>query len=499
MYETYFGLSRRPFSSVPRAEDYFPAAAIEAARQTLLRCVERAEGVGIAVGPSGTGKTLLCRMLARHLKTSFQVAVLFSGRLVSARALLQAILYELGQPYRGMDEGELRLALTDYLTSNDDARDGMVLVVDEAHTLSLRLMEEIRMIANLVAEGRPLVRPVLVGGAALEERLSSPKLDSFNQRVVARCYLEAFDRSETQQYIHAQLRAADAAVEKIISPEACQAVHRATDGIPRLVNQLCNHAMVLAFADGRRAIDRACIEEAWADLQQLPAPWNGDDRQANPGIIEFGGLDDEADGDDQSSDDEPATISMLHVAPELDEPADDLVAQVDDIQRAIDQLDNECSPAEPIQSEVEIFFDPAIDPFAEPFEEEEVIVDSAPRPTYPKRHQPITIGATKAECFQSFDTSLGASLDESYVLDQTPDDHFAGPSESAAALAASETIAWNTRPSNDRGASPRSPEPGPILIVEDDYDEDDVSIVRPPAAVARREYSRLFTSLRGSR
>ena len=124
MYDAYFDFSRRPFASVPQADRYFPGSTIEAARQTLARCVERGEGAGMVVGPSGTGKTLLCQVLTEQLKDSFQVALLASGRLSTRRNLFQAILYELGRPYHGMDEGELRLALTDYLLAGDDCPQG---------------------------------------------------------------------------------------------------------------------------------------------------------------------------------------------------------------------------------------------------------------------------------------------------------------------------------------------------------------------------------------
>ena len=125
MYEEHFELARRPFSSVPRPDRYYPAAAVESARQTIIRCVERAEGIGVVIGPTGIGKTLLCRLLGSHLEDVFQVALLPSGRFGSPRALLQAVLFELGQDYRGMDAGELRLALTDYLTQADRCPNGL--------------------------------------------------------------------------------------------------------------------------------------------------------------------------------------------------------------------------------------------------------------------------------------------------------------------------------------------------------------------------------------
>ena len=164
MYDGCFGLNRRPFASVPQIDHYFPATAIEGARTTLARCIQRGEGAGLVIGPSGTGKTLLCLLLAEQFRRSFQVVMLNSGRLSTRRALFQAILYELGRPYRGLDEGEARLAVVDYLMAGDGSSRGMVLLVDESHTLPLRLLEEIRLLTNLVQGSQPLVRLVLAGG-----------------------------------------------------------------------------------------------------------------------------------------------------------------------------------------------------------------------------------------------------------------------------------------------------------------------------------------------
>ncbi len=115
MYEVCFGSQQRPFGSQPRPDAFFPAAAIESARSTIARTILRGEGVALVIGPSGTGKTLLLLALAEQFSQTLHVATLNSGRLGSRKALFQAILYELGRPYRRMDEGELRLALVDYL------------------------------------------------------------------------------------------------------------------------------------------------------------------------------------------------------------------------------------------------------------------------------------------------------------------------------------------------------------------------------------------------
>ncbi len=145
MYETFFDFTSRPFLSAPQPKNYFPATAIEAARCTLERLIQRGEGPGLIIGPPGTGKTLLCHLLAERFNGPFAVALLAGGRLKSCQAMLQAILYELGVPCRGLDEGELRLALMDYLEPKPDGPEALLLLVDEAHTLSWRLLDEVRL------------------------------------------------------------------------------------------------------------------------------------------------------------------------------------------------------------------------------------------------------------------------------------------------------------------------------------------------------------------
>jgi len=381
MYEAYFGLDRRPFGSVPQVDHYFPAATVEAARQSLVRCIDRAEGVGMIVGPSGIGKTLLCLMLVEQFRESFGVAVLCSGRLSTRRALFQAILYELGLPYSGMDEGELRLALVDYLTLAKDAPAGLVLLVDEAHTLPLRLLEEIRMMTNIVSSGQPRVRLVLAGGPLLEERFASPKLDSFSQRIVARCYLESFDRCETEGYIQAQIDIAGGKGRQIIPPEASQAVYQATDGVPRLINQVCDHALLLAHAGGREQLDSAGIEEAWADLQQLPMPWNAPSgSEASGGVIEFGGLEDEPAVEGPAEGDEPSQPPLLRVRPAEDEQAAEPAEHIERIEEALAGVDGDFRPAGSIGPELELVVDDPENPFSEKFEKDELVVDGLASP-----------------------------------------------------------------------------------------------------------------------
>lgn len=333
MYESFFQLTGRPFAAAPNRHQYFAAGAIEHARRTLARCIARGEGPALLVGPPGTGKSLLCQLLADDFDGQLDCVPLASGNLGTSRSMLQVMLHALDLPYRGLDEGELRLALADRAVRQRNVH-GILLLVDEAQVLPARLLEELRLMTNLVRDGQSQIRLVLSGSAELEERFASPKLESFSQRLAARCYLEAYQRDETRNYVTARITACGAEVDRVFTDAALEQIHLATEGIPRLINQLADHALVLGFAAGRRSLDGDVIKEAWADLQQLPTPWNhsnqsnhaavASDTAGGPDTIEFGALDDEpvaepvADPVESSQwdvgDDEPATVPWPHFA-----------------------------------------------------------------------------------------------------------------------------------------------------------------------------------------
>jgi type II secretory pathway predicted ATPase ExeA len=305
MYETFFRMRGRPFLASPSIDRYFPGQAIEHARQTLGRCLERSQGLGLLVGPTGTGKTLVCQLLADQLKSCFRVAYLANSRLSTRRLLFQSVLFELGLAFRDMDEGEMRLELLRSIEPSVDCPQGLLLIVDEAQSLPLRILEELRALTNVVRNGQSRVQLVLAGGPALEERFTHPKLESFNQRIAARCYLQPLHRAETFAYVRSQLAAVYTPSEQLFTDGALEAVHRATDGVPRLINQVCDLALLLACQAGRPSIDASGVEAAWAELQQLPAPWQSSELNspaASPAnshdggsvsVIEFGELTDE--------------------------------------------------------------------------------------------------------------------------------------------------------------------------------------------------------------
>ena len=193
---------------------------MENARRRIKRTIDRGDGPGLVVGAAGTGKSLLLQVLAAQYHERFDVVLLACARICTRRALLQSILFELGLPYELRDEGQLRLGLLDHLLSEKHSPAGLLLLVDEAQSLSIALLDELRVLTNLIRGGVPRVRLVLAGASALEESFAHPELESFSQRLSARCYLSPFSREETTQFVRAQLAAAGAAPEKVFAADA---------------------------------------------------------------------------------------------------------------------------------------------------------------------------------------------------------------------------------------------------------------------------------------
>jgi type II secretory pathway predicted ATPase ExeA len=291
MYEELFQTADRPFRATPDARYYFPFESMEQTRQTVLRAVRRAEGPAVVMGNVGLGKSLLALLLAAELQERFDVVRLHAARICTRRALLQSILFELQLPYRDLSEGELRLSLMERMEpSQRHAPEGLVIVVDEAHTLPVKLLEELRLITNFARQGQSRARLVLIGGLQLEETFSLPELNSFNQRIAARCYLQPMNRQQTAEFVAHQFQRIGVDAGQVITRDAIEHVYIASDGVPRLVNQVMDHALILAVANGQTPVSAALVQEAWSDLQQLPVSWAAPTHAGNQ--VEFGSIED---------------------------------------------------------------------------------------------------------------------------------------------------------------------------------------------------------------
>ena len=329
----------------------------------------------------------------------------------------------------------------------------------------------------------------------LEEHLASPKLESFTQRVVARCYLEALNRAETQDYIMPQIAAAGGEGPQIFPAEACQSVYKATDGVPRLINQVCDHALLLAYAAGQRQLDAARIEEAWADLQQLPTPLERTDASPDRNIIEFGGLDDEPAEAAQASDpDQPAAepealpeAASLHIMPESEDGDDAEVGELEPadqlrhIQDMLADVEHDFCPAGSIGPEVELVFDEAAHPFQEPFQQEEVIKDRYAPPSAATAAEPDADAPPRRRLVQADSGRLTPRPKRPRRLLQT-----SRPPPS-----------WPTAGRDTAGDQEAGVETEDTEAIDQPADEDAASEPAAPiAAVRRHEFGRLFVKLR---
>ncbi|MDO4584073.1 MAG: AAA family ATPase [Planctomycetia bacterium] len=307
MMTEYFQRKKRPFSAEPKEESYCKASPLEKVRRTVLRCVERGEGISLIIGGAGTGKTLLCRVLANDFQETRSVVILNGNSVQTSRALFQTLLSQLGFPYVSQSETELRLAFSQYLSQPEYSPSGVVLIVDDAQGLRMRLFEELRLLADAVFSFREGVRLVLAGTSALEEKLAHPKLSVFSQRITTHGFLESFTRDETVTFLQEQFRQAGGDVESVFPEAVCREIHRQTDGIPRVVNQLADHLLWLAAQKKWERLTPECVPIAWRSLQHFSdsentfslndsandstTPMKPTDEKTS--FIEFGTLDDE--------------------------------------------------------------------------------------------------------------------------------------------------------------------------------------------------------------
>jgi type II secretory pathway predicted ATPase ExeA len=520
MYESLFQFSERPFAAAPQPASYVPLSGIEQARQTLVRCIERAEGIALVIGSAGTGKTLLGQLVAEHFRQrQFQVVLLASGRLHTRRSLLQNILFELNLPYRGMDDEELRLSLIDHLTPRGGTQSGLVLIVDEAHTLPVRLLEEIRLISNFIRDGQPRVRLLLAGGPAMEERLASPKLESLSQRIAARCYLQPYNRQETFAYIRQHIERVGGDPDDIAPEGVLRAIHDTSGGIPRLINQICDHAFILAASDCEMRLTVRGVEQAWADLQQLPSPWHEpakSETAAPAAAIEFGQLGDEP----------PADLGATAVIRRGDPLGNKTIGDLTQLGDTVQALQNEQQELPPLTSDEPREPEPAAaaspmgerqpqassDPFGSGFATEEVIIDryaSLDARRLPERSIVASLeGQILGDALRNHEQAQRteeASAPSEPALERPVMRVVGQPAEEEGAAA--EVAAGSFNPADD----PVLPEPQDtprfaplgksaagddrdLIVVPDSRPEGRPALVAPPPR--RRAYRQLFSTLR---
>ena len=278
MYKAFFDLTRNPFEITPDPSFLFSTNKHNEALAALYYGVRRHKGFVVVTGEVGTGKTLLLRCLLQLLKQSSDIAYAYLfNSLLSPTEFLQYILADFGLPVSGKNKTELLLDLSRFVISRGSQNLTTVLIVDEAHHLSAEVLEEVRLLTNLETVEEKLLQIVFAGQPELDMKLDSVGLRQLKQRVALRARLDPLDEEQTKEYIKQRLRVAgcESQADTLFPAQAIDAVYRHSRGFPRLINTICENALISAYAERIPGVTPLIVEDVAKDLRldplQLPA------------------------------------------------------------------------------------------------------------------------------------------------------------------------------------------------------------------------------------
>ncbi len=267
MYETFFKLTRKPFSVTSSPSFLFLSKRHQEALAHLTYGISERVGFIEITGEVGTGKTTVCRALLDRLDERTKTAFIFNSN-VSESQLMQTIVEDLGIKTTQKSKGALFSELNRFLIEQHTQGNNVVLIIDEAQNLSMKLLEQVRMLSNLEAANEKLIQIVLVGQPELREKLASPSLRQLRQRIAVRYHIEALSREEAGLYISHRLSLAGAnGGSPVFGETAVDAVFQYSKGIPRLINMVCNKALLTGFVLEERNISDEIVKRSISELE----------------------------------------------------------------------------------------------------------------------------------------------------------------------------------------------------------------------------------------
>jgi type II secretory pathway predicted ATPase ExeA len=271
MYEKFFGLRERPFDLTPNPRFMYFTPRHREALVNLQFGIESRKGVVVLIGEAGMGKTTVIRAAIETQRTNEVRCVYLNNPLLTRGEFIEFLANAL-QLSTAAERSKTRLVaeLASRLTEERQRGATVVLLIDEAQSLSNELLEELRMLTNIETHSEKLVTLVLVGQPQLAERLNDERLGQLKQRIELRCTLSPFELAETVMYIRNRVRIAGGDAVQMFTRDAIQVIHERSRGIPRSISVICENALVGAFAENQKPVTRALVQEVCDEFDLSP-------------------------------------------------------------------------------------------------------------------------------------------------------------------------------------------------------------------------------------
>src|SRR5271163_239914 len=267
MYNAFFGFSESPFSLSPDPAFFYRSEQHEEALANLVYGVQARKGFIVLSGEVGTGKTTMLECLRDYLETQYiEFAFLFNSR-INTDQFFEMIAYDLNLPCQRTSKTEVLFALNQLLVEQAQEGRTVVLLVEEANNLEWEVLEEIRLLGNLENRNGKLLQIILSGQPELDRKLDAPNLRQLKQRIVLRCNLQPFTLRDAVEYIESRMEKAGMPNQTVFSEEMMAEIHLRSQGIPRLINAICDNLLLTAFAQESKIATMPMLEEVTEDMR----------------------------------------------------------------------------------------------------------------------------------------------------------------------------------------------------------------------------------------
>jgi len=266
MYLDFFHLRKRPFTAAPDPAFFYPSEKHKEALACVLYTVEQRKGFALITGEVGTGKTIMCRAALARLEGQVESAVITNTAL-TAKQLIEAVCEEFELDTRRASKYRLIQRLNEFLIQRYRQNVHVVLVIDEAQNLDKRTLEEVRLLGNLESDEDKLLQIILVGQPELRRKIGSPELRQLHQRIAVKFHLYPLTAAEVSDYIDHRLRVAGADGADLFAPKAKHEAYAYSGGIPRLINLVCDHALLEAYVSDQHQVTAEVIRKVVRDME----------------------------------------------------------------------------------------------------------------------------------------------------------------------------------------------------------------------------------------